>query len=291
MENEILELERWAGTLADAVARVATGVLEWLPNLVGAILLLLLGWLAARLLSGLVQHLADRALRRLERTKLVRSRVQGSAAFQSVPMIAGRLVYWTIVLFSVAAAVEAMGLAAVSRAIAQITVFLPRVFAAIGVLVAGYVLGELAKVFLGRVLADSGVRAADTVARIGQVLILIVAAVLAVDQLGVDSTILVTIIVTILAGVFGAAALAFGLGARATVSNIIAAHYVRWSYDPGDRIRIGNEEGTITEITRTGVVMITDEGRVFVPACRFDLERSILLTNTSNSEPAGPAGL
>ena len=75
----------------------------------------------------------------------------------------------------------------------------------------------------------------------------------------------------------GAAALAFGLGAHNTVSNIIAAHYVRKAYRVGDSVRIGKQQGRIIEITQIAVLLDTDEGRVMVPTRQFNEEVSVLL--------------
>ena len=59
--------------------------------------------------------------------------------------------------------------------------------------------------------------------------------------------------------------MAFGLGARTAVSNILASYYLQKTYTPGHNVRIGEIEGEIIQITPTAVVLATPEGRTLVP--------------------------
>jgi small-conductance mechanosensitive channel len=111
-----------------------------------------------------------------------------------------------------------------------------------------------------------------------QIAIIIAAVITAVDQIGIDSRFLTGAILVVLATFLGGSALAFGLGARSAVSNIIAVHYVRQSYRVGQRVRLAEQEGTIREITATAIVLETAGGRVFVPAKEFTEKQSTLLT-------------
>ncbi len=108
-------------------------------------------------------------------------------------------------------------------------------------------------------------------------MIVLVMAIVAIDELGIESTILTVTVATFFAATFGAAAVAFGLGARSSVSNILASRYVRKAYGVGDFVRVGEFEGKITEITDTAVMLESGEGRVMVPAQRFNDESSLLV--------------
>jgi len=72
--------------------------------------------------------------------------------------------------------------------------------------------------------------------------------------------------------------LAFGLGARQVVANLIASHALQRQFAVGQRARIGGIEGEILEFTPTSVILATGEGRVTVPAGRFDEEPSVMLS-------------
>ena len=102
-----------------------------------------------------------------------------------------------------------------------------------------------------------------------------------VDQLGVESRFLTLTITVVIAALIGGAALAFGLGSRTTVSNIIAAHYLRQVYRVGQTVKIRDLYGRIAEITPTAVLLDGPEGRVLVPAKDFSEVASVLMTKES----------
>ncbi len=267
----------FTGTVSSSIERVGNGVLEYLPNLMGAILLLLVGWLLAYLLGFAAQKLVGRGLHRLARTKTIRARVQSSIGYQSLPKLIGRIVFWSVLLFFLAASVEAMGLPAVSNIIGYATAYLPRVLAGILIMFAGFWVGELTRGFVARTAATVNTQRSELIGRIAQVSVLALAAILAVDQLGLDNTALVTVLLTVFATTLGAAALAFGLGARQTVSNIISSHYFRQTYRIGDRIRIGEIEGTVVEQSAVAVTLDARGGKVLVPYHRFSTDPSVLV--------------
>jgi hypothetical protein len=80
---------------------------------------------------------------------------------------------------------------------------------------------------------------------------------------------------TVLAG----AGLAFGLGARTAVSNIISSHYVAQAYRVGQTVRVAGLEGKLLETTPTAVFLAGPEGRVMVPAKAFSEHASVLVTD------------
>jgi small-conductance mechanosensitive channel len=101
------------------------------------------------------------------------------------------------------------------------------------------------------------------------------------DQLGMDVSLFELILVISIASVALSIALAFGLGAGPSLSNVISGRYVRKNYEVGQRIRIRDFEGEILELLPTGVVLDTQGGRTFIPARMFDDSASILLDNAA----------
>lgn len=268
---------QWTTTIMDSVTRVAAALYDYLPTIFGSLALLVIGWVVAAVLRGLTSYLASRALQRLGRARAMQIRLQQSRVYASIPTVTSRIVFWAVLLFFIAAAVEALRLQAVSSVVSVFTAYLPRAVVGIVIVFAGMWAGELARTTLARGATRVGIAQADMIGRVAQTLVVFVAIIIAVEQVGIDSTVLVTSLVTLFGVTLGAAALAFGLGARGTVSNIIAAHYVRKAYRVGDSVRIGNQQGRIAEITHTAVLLETEEGRVMVPTRQFNEQVSILL--------------
>lgn len=267
----------WYQSLAEALKRVFDRIVEFLPNLLGSLLLILIGWLLARLLGALGRRLCIYALTRLGSTSSFDSGLETQAKYRALPVVVGGFVFWIVLLFFIAAGIEALGLRAVSDLFGSATTYLPRVLLATIILFTGVLAGDLAYRATARTASKAGVVYADSLGRSAQVFLITLAAIIAVDQLGIDSMALLITLAIVVGSIFLATALAFGIGAGVTVSNILAAHYVSKSYRAGQTIRIGDLEGRIAEISRTAVVIETAEGRVQVPARRFAEDVSVLI--------------
>jgi small-conductance mechanosensitive channel len=107
--------------------------------------------------------------------------------------------------------------------------------------------------------------------------LLAVAVLVAVNGLGIDLTVLNVALGVVLGATFGGVALAFGLGARTAVSNIIGSHYLRQIVRVGQTVRLGAVQGEVEAITPTAVVLKNADGRVIVPAKEFSEAVSTLL--------------
>jgi small-conductance mechanosensitive channel len=94
-------------------------------------------------------------------------------------------------------------------------------------------------------------------------------AVIAVQQLGVDVSILTTVVLVLLGGAVAAAALAFGLGGQTVVANILVMHYVRRTFRSGDLLKVGEFEGRLVRTTPLAVVLEQEGREIVVPAQRF----------------------
>jgi hypothetical protein len=146
---------------------------------------------------------------------------------------------------------------------------LPRLLGGAAILVGGALLSVIIRDVTARWLAPLGVEQARTIARALQLVVLVTAFVVGVDQLGVQVTFLVTMIAIVTGGAVLSVGLAFGLGASCLVRNLIAARDARWHYSPGQRVRVGDTEGELLEITPTVFVLATQAGRVTLPARAF----------------------
>jgi small-conductance mechanosensitive channel len=276
-EVKEMSVQQWTATLTESVARVASALYDYLPTIVASFALLIIGWVVAALLRWLTLHLARQAIGRLALTRPLQIRLQQSQSFRSFPAVASRLVFWGVLLFFLAVAVEALQLQVVSSVMNTFTGYLPRVLLGIVIVFGGLWAGELVRTSLARAAAKAGIAQGEAIGRVAQWLVVFVAIIIGVDQIGINSTVLITTLVTVFGATLGAVALAFGLGARGAVSNIIAAHYVRKAYRVGDAVRIADQEGRVAEITQTAVVLETDQGRVMVPTRQFSEQVSILL--------------
>ena len=261
-------IRSWFAALLE---RVAT----YLPNLVGAVILMLTGWIVGRLLRASVRRIAGGVMARLGR--LSGSGDLHASSHPAIVEILASGVYWLVFTVFLLAAVHLLQLPILRSLVAEAGAYLPHLVAASVIVLVGYVAGGLARGAIVRATRSSGVAYGDLLGRIAQTAVVLIALVVAVEELGIDNTFLVMASGIFLASTLGGAAVAFGLGARTSVGNLLASHYVQRNFRPGHVVRIGTIEGRILEIGETSVVLETAEGRVHIPARLFSEEISTLL--------------
>ncbi len=282
-QNTIVELQAWTATLAESVRRVAFQILEYLPSILGAVVLLLAGWGVARLLRYTTEQITEKTLVRLAHTRPMDTRIKQPHSYSAAPRIASRIVFWVVMLFFILAAAEVLELRVISGLLSGVTAYLPRLLAGLLILFTGLWFGEATRAVISRTSTRTGIEQAEILGRLGQILVLLVVFAVAAGQVGIDNTVLVALIATLFGVLLGAIALAFALGAKTTIANMLGAQSIAQSYSAGDIIRIENIEGKILRITRTSLILETPEGQVLVPAKRFSEQESVHVSRTSQS--------
>ena len=125
----------------------------------------------------------------------------------------------------------------------------------------------------------SNVNRAHTLGQVAQATIIFGFAVVGIEQIGLDLHFLTDIFVVVLGILLAGASLAFGIGARTLVANIIGIQRIRRHCSIGERLQIGNAEGEILELTQTSIVLDTAQGRTVIPAKLFQEQPSQILSD------------
>jgi small-conductance mechanosensitive channel len=271
-----MDYSRWVEALDRSFNLFVQRVSEHLPNFLGGVLLVLGGWLLARVLRATVIRLSGR-LDGLVRSQAKDDFLRRLGVDRPASVVIGSIVFWLVFLVFFTAATETLGLPVLATWLSGVSYYLPRILVAALIILAGLLAGNLARDALTATGSAAGLAYSELLGRAVYAIILLIAVVTGVDQLGIESRFLTLTITIVIAALIGGAALAFGLGSRTTVSNIIAAHYLRQTYRVGHSVRIGSHHGKIVEITPTAVVLEGPEGRVHVPAKDFSEVASVLI--------------
>ena len=273
-----------------------SGVSGWLQalrpfliNITLAALLLLIGTVVAGYLERLCRRAAEAALDRAgsrsdkqpaARSPGARTSVIIAAAprlAQSLPILLGRFVYWVTFLLFAAWAIEVLGLPVATRVGERLASYLPGAFTGIAVVLVGVIVASLAGGLATAAAASRGTAYSGVIGRAVQGLLLVLAFLVGLEQIGVHGELMVMLLAIFLGLILGGAALAFGLGARTAVSNIVGSYYVAQNYRVGQTVRVGDFEGRIVRTTATAVILDNRGGQVLVPARLFTEVPSMLL--------------
>lgn len=245
--------------------------LELIPNILTSLIVLGIGYLIARLVKYLVIKLINYVGGLLKRKfKSINLKQAGS--------FIGIAFFWLIMFSSVLLVTDIMGLTVLTNWFENILQYIPNVIAAILIIFTAIILGNFLYDFIESVSERAGIEYSNTLGRIAQFFVLSMAIVIAMDQIGIEITFLINIIGIVLAAVLFGGALAFGIGSRTSVSNILGSFYVRKTYKEGDDVQIGKIRGRILKITPTNVVLDNEKGQVTIPAKEFNKTKSYLIT-------------
>lgn len=260
MEPNIPYVSEWQQTLVQSFTQAFGEILQTVPKVLGMIVVLLLGYFIAKMLSKLVGALCERIGLQ---TAAERSGLAGSmkqvGIHRSVPFIVSALVFWGLMCVFLTAAFNILGLPTVSTAMEQIVSYIPKLLVAAVVVV----LGLLVASFLRGVVATSadrvGLTYAEHLANACYYVLALMTFLAAFNQLGIQFELLNQMILI----AFGAFAvgfgLAFGLGGRDVMAGILAGYYTRQRLHPGDHVTVGTMSGTVREVGPVATVIETEE--------------------------------
>ncbi|MCF8070078.1 MAG: mechanosensitive ion channel [Desulfobacterales bacterium] len=249
-------------------------VQEYLPHVLAAVLLLLFGLLISWILRIVAFHL----VKRIGRSSLIERELKESGLSELAPKTLATVVFWASLLLFVAAAAQTLGIVAIKDGLSRLAAFLPSLLAAIIVLAGGILLGNLAKTAIQKTVQTLSPGYSRVLGQSARVMVLTVSGMIALSQIGIDSTVLILAFGLVVGGTIVGIAIAFGLGARTSVSNLLAARSIIKYYKSGQLIIVGDIEGRIIEISSGVVFLETETGRATIPAKFFD-ESSIMLVN------------
>ncbi|TVP89081.1 MAG: mechanosensitive ion channel family protein [Pseudomonadaceae bacterium] len=271
-----MELETWSQSFLTALTGLWSKMAGFIPDLVAALVIVLLGFVVAKIVDTLLSKgLAKLGLDRLMQGAGVPKLLSRIGIRKPVSTIIGKVIYWFIVLTFIVSAAETLGLARVSSTLDAFALYLPKVFGAALILLAGLLLSHLANGVVRGAAESVGVDYASGLGRFVQGLLVIITVSLAIGQLQIETALLNTVIAIVLVSFGAAAALALGLGSRQLVSEIIAGIYVREIYRIGDEIVLGDIRGTIEEIGTVKTLILDDAQTLISVANRQLLEQRV----------------
>ncbi len=265
-----MRLSDWIAALQDSLASSAATLAGFVPKLLGALTLLLVGYLLGRLVSAALSRLLRLVgLERMLSRTVIQTLLDRSGIERSVSELLGTLGFWVIFLLFVISATETLQLEIISRALTTIAFYLPRVGMAVLIVLLGFLLANVLREGVVLACNSAGIAQGALIAQALYVALILLVVVTAVSELGIDTSLMNSTIMLLIGGLVAGAALSFGLGARETVGNLIAAHYLRPVIRVGQQVQAGRISGVVVGLTPVAVIVDAEEGRVVVPASQF----------------------
>lgn len=247
-----------------------------LPRLLAALAILIVGLLLAKLAGRIVRVTLQRVrfddlMERVGITQILR----GLGIDGPLSQLLGRGLYYFLLLLFVQASAGSLGLTTVSDAVDSFFGYLPQLVAAFLIFVIGNLVAQTTGRLIERAARESGVEMAPSLGRIVAGLILFIATIMAVTELGIETALIRVFVIAGLAGGALALGLSFGLGTREVTHDIVAGYYVRKVFPVGERLRVGDDEGTVQAVTPTKTFLEAGDDVIAVPNRKVLNERTV----------------
>ena len=202
-------------------------LLSFIPALIGALLILIIGWIIAGFVAKLVVALLDKVgfERAAQRTGVTGFMGQAGVRNPRASMVVGELVKWGIRLIFLEAAANALQLTALTELLNRVILWIPNLIVALLVLMVGMLVARFLADLVRGAASSSGIGNPNILATIAQYAVIGFAVLIAVNQVGIAASLVNTLFMGLVGAIALALGLAFGLGGRETASRMWQSWY------------------------------------------------------------------
>jgi hypothetical protein len=210
--------------IGDSVQQGLDNFFAFVPRLVGFLLILLIGYIVAKVVKGVLTKVLERvALDRALHTGSTGEYVNKVAPDVKPSRTIGAIAFWFVFLGAISIAVSQLGIAALTDFVASIAAYLPNVVAAILIFVIAGAIAAAVGGLVARTMGDTPT--GKVVGSVVPVLVMAIATFMILNQLRIAPEIVTITYGALIGGVFLAMALAFGLGGREVAAQMLGDAY------------------------------------------------------------------
>lgn len=208
-------IQTWAEVVTTSLQTLWTGFIGFLPVLLGAIIVFLIGWIIAALLGRLTAQIIqtlriDQILSKMNIRKILE---RANLKLDSGKFI-GELVRWFFIIVFMMAATDILGLSQVTDFLKQVILYIPQLMVAVIILLVAVLIANFLQKLVKASVEAAGLKSANFLAAVTKWAILVFAGLAALLQLGIVPALIQTIFTGLVAALVISIGLAFGLGGK-----------------------------------------------------------------------------
>lgn len=237
-----------------------------IPNIIGAIVVLILGWLITKLIVRLIKKAlklakANKLDDKLNEIELFEGK---QLNFDTIKVVT-TFFKWMIYIMLLIIVSDILNLKIISEQISNFLGYLPQLFVGLIIFTLGLLFANFVKKALRSFFDSMDLSGGKMISQIVFFLLIIFISITALNQAGVNTDIITSNLTMILAAFLLSFALAFGLGAREVVADLLRTFYTRKTYEVGKKIEFENKIYEIDSINNISIVLKNSEGKLIVP--------------------------
>lgn len=247
------QITEWSTALMTSLAAAMGLFFSAIPKVLGFLIILIVGWLIASLVGkGVAALLRSVRFNELSQRAGLADFVSKMGTPTDSAGLLAAVVKWFIRLIALVVAFDALGLPAVSDVLRQLLLWLPNVVVALVVLVIGGLVARALSNLVRGAAAKSSLGDPDLLSKVASGLVWAFAIVVAVNQIGIATTLVNTLFMAVVGAIALALGLSFGLGGRETAGEIVRRWYQRGRDNQG---RMADAASQVVQGARSSAAM------------------------------------
>ena len=256
----------WKDLTLNSFNEIGNSIMKALPNILGALIILIVGWL----ITKLVVFVLKRVLGFIKVDKLTNTinekNIFGKTDLKfNISKVVVGFVKWIMYLVFLIVAADIMNWTIVSEEIGNLLRYLPKLFSAIALFMVGMYIANFVKSAIKGLFDSFDLNGSKIISTLVFYIIAIIITITALNQAGIDTKIITNNLTIILGAFLAAIALAFGLGSREIIGDLLRTFYTRKNFEIGDKVKIKGLEGTVASIDNICMTIVTPTGKVVLP--------------------------
>lgn len=212
----------WSTVITQSLQGLWTGVIGFLPSLIGALVIIIVGLIVAAAFGALVEKVFDALkLNKLLNTIGLAPYFERAGLKLNGASFLGRLTYWFLLIAFLLAASDALGLYAFSSFLGVVLAYVPNVIIAVLVMLAAFVVANFLRNLIKASVRSSGLHGANFLGTLTWWAVVLFGFFATLNQLNIAREIVNTIITGFIAMLAIAGGLAFGLGGKEYAAHLV----------------------------------------------------------------------
>lgn len=252
--------------MTGALTALLSNFIAFVPNLLFALLVLIVGYLVARMVAKVIRKGLEKAKVDVLGEKLnAIEMVEKSNLNIKLSQVFSKIIYYILLLFVWVAATDALKMEAISDLVKDIFNFVPNLLVAFVILILGLLFADAVRKIVNTTCESLGIPSAKLIASLVFYFIFINIVVTALSQAQINVDFLSQNISLIIGGAVLAFAIGYGLASKDILANYLASFYSKGLFKIGDAVKINEIEGEIIAIDRSNITVRSNDKNFVIP--------------------------
>ncbi|GMN08422.1 hypothetical protein MTsPCn5_38110 [Croceitalea sp. MTPC5] len=260
------KITQWSDLTVASLKTMGEKTLSTLPNILGAIVILIVGWIITKIAVYLLKKVLK--LARVEKltAKINEQKILGDSKIKfNITNVVVVFAKWILFLAFLIAAADVMNWEILSREISNLLGYLPKLLSAIAIFMVGMYIAKFVRTAIDGFYNSFDLAGGKIISNLAFYIIAIIISITALNQAGIDTTVITNNVTIILGAFLLAIAIGFGLGAKKLIGDILLTFYTRRNYEVGDKVNIAGREGVVKAIDNISMILENEKGKIIIP--------------------------